>query len=63
MRATDAEKFKAIATQMTQLTEDLLLARTEKLARENCQPVDLERILDSLVQLNAQPRKNESTWK
>jgi len=37
MRATDAEKFKAIAsaaTQMTQLTEDLLLlARTEKLAQ------------------------------
>jgi len=60
MRATDAEKFKAIAaTQMTQLTEDLLLlARTEKLARENCQPVDLERILDSLVQLNA-PRTQE----
>lgn len=57
MRATDAEKFKAIAsaaTQMTRLTEDLLLlARTEKLARENYQPVNLEMILDSLVQLNA----------
>lgn len=62
MRATDADKLKAIASaasQMTQLTEDLLLlARTEKLARENRQRVDLEMILDSLVQLNA-PRAQE----
>jgi signal transduction histidine kinase len=62
MRVTDAEKFKAIASaasQMTQLTEDLLfLARTEQIEHENRQLVDLEMILDSLVQMNA-PRAQE----
>lgn len=62
MRLTDAEKFKAIASaasQMTQLTEDLLLlARTEQLEREAYKPVDLKVILDSLVLLNA-PRAQE----
>jgi signal transduction histidine kinase len=57
MRTTDAEKFQAIASaasQMTQLTEDLLLlARSEKLERENRKPVNLEMLLGSLVQLNA----------
>jgi len=55
MRASDAEKLKAITSavsQMTHLTEDLLfLARTEQTPREERKPVDLEEILDSLVQL------------
>lgn len=57
MRATDADKFKAIAsatTQMTQLTEDLLLlARTEKTPSQEHKPIDLEMLLDSLVRLYA----------
>lgn len=62
MRLTDAEKFKAIASaasQMTHLTEDLLLlARTEQLEREAYKPVDLKIILDNLVLLNT-PRAQE----
>ncbi len=57
MRDTDAQKLKAIASatsQMTQLTEDLLLlARTEKDPIEERKPVDLNTILNSLVHLYA----------
>ena len=54
MRPTDAEKFEAIASatnQMTRLTEDLLLlARTEKVSRQDWQPIDLALILTDLIQ-------------
>ena len=56
MRSSDAVKFRAIAsavTQMTELTADLLLlARTERTPSADRQPVDLEKILAHLVQLN-----------
>lgn len=62
MRDTDAEKFKAIASaasQMTQLTEELLfLARIEQVPSKHRQPVDLQMLLDSLVRLNV-PRSQE----
>ena len=55
MRPTDAEKFDAIASathQMTHLTEDLLLlARTDKAAPLNRQPVQLSQVLAQLVEL------------
>ena len=55
MRPTDAEKFAAIASatyQMTHLTEDLLLlARTDKAAIPDRQPVNLTQILEPLVEL------------
>ena len=54
MRPTDAEKFAAIASatnQMTHLTEDLLLlARTDKAAVANRQPVNLAEVLEQLVE-------------
>ncbi len=66
MRISDAEKLKAIASatsQMTRLTEDLLLlARTEQAPSEEHKPIDLERILDSLVQLYA-PQAQEKQIK
>lgn len=55
MRPADAEKFEAIASasnQMAHLTEDLLLlARTDKAATPERQPVDLAEILERLVEL------------
>ena len=55
MRATDAEKLKAIESatnQMTHLTEDLLLlARTEQTSSKEHKPIDLEMLLDSLIRL------------
>ncbi len=55
MRATDAEKFQAIASatnQMTRLTEDLLfLARTDKIPSRDGANVNLTSILSDLVQL------------
>jgi signal transduction histidine kinase len=55
MRGSDAEKFKAISSatsQMTNLTEDLLLlARTQQAPSEERKRVDLEVLLESLVQL------------
>lgn len=55
MRPTDAEKFDAIASatnQMTHLTEDLLLlARTDKAAVPDRQPVNLTEILEQLIEL------------
>lgn len=55
MRPTDAEKFEAIASasnQMTHLTEDLLLlARTDKTAHPEQQPVNLTEVLERLVEL------------
>jgi two-component system, OmpR family, manganese sensing sensor histidine kinase len=55
MRPTDAEKFDAIASatnQMTHLTEDLLLlARTDKVAVPDRQPINLTQVLEQLVEL------------
>ena len=55
MRPTDAEKFDAIASathQMTHLTEDLLLlARTDKVAVPDRQPVNLTQVLEQIVEL------------
>ncbi len=55
MRATDAEKFQAIASatnQMTRLTEDLLfLARTDKVPSRDGANVNLTSILSDLAQL------------
>ena len=55
MRVSDEEKFRAIASatnQMSQLTEDLfLLARTDKVADFERQPVDLTALLTDLVHL------------
>jgi signal transduction histidine kinase len=55
MRGSDAEKFKAISSatsQMTNLTEDLLLlARTQQAPSEERKRVDIEMLLESLVQL------------
>jgi signal transduction histidine kinase len=55
MRATDADKLKAIASatnQMAQLTEDLLLlARTEQAPNKEHKPVDLEMLLESIIRL------------
>ncbi len=54
MRETDQEKFLAIASatsQMTRLTEDLLLlARSDKIAQQNWQIVNLTSILKDLWQ-------------
>ncbi|MGF2036682.1 MAG: HAMP domain-containing histidine kinase [Nostoc sp. CmiVER01] len=51
----DAEKFQAIASatnQMTRLTEDLLLlARTDKIATQNKDTLNLTSILENLIQL------------
>ena len=55
MRSTDAEKFDAIASatnQMTHLTEDLLLlARTDKVAVPDRQPINVTQVLEQLVEL------------
>jgi two-component system, OmpR family, manganese sensing sensor histidine kinase len=55
LRNTDAEKFQAIASatsQMTRLTEDLLmLARTDRERHQDWQPVNLTAILWHLIQL------------
>lgn len=55
MRASDAEKFQAIASatnQMTHLTEDLLfLARNDKAPNRNKETIDLNAILTNLVRL------------
>lgn len=55
MRATDEEKFRAIASatnQMSQLTEDLLLlARTDRVADFEYQTIDLRALLIDLVRL------------
>ncbi|OKH21345.1 two-component sensor histidine kinase [Hydrococcus rivularis NIES-593] len=55
IRETDKEKFEAIASatkQMTRLTEDLLLlARTDKIQRQDWQLVNLTSILEDLFQL------------
>ncbi|HEY9728416.1 MAG TPA: HAMP domain-containing sensor histidine kinase [Chroococcales cyanobacterium] len=55
MRDSDKAKFQAVdsaVSQMTHLTEDLLLlARTEQAPSKAHQPVDLGMILDSLLQL------------
>lgn len=57
MRDSDAEKFKAInsaVSQMTQLTEDLLfLARNDQAPSQAHDPVDLGKILENLVRLYA----------
>ena len=54
-RSTDAEKFDAIASatnQMTHLTEDLLLlARTDKVAVPDRQPINVTQGLEQLVEL------------
>lgn len=55
IRNSDREKFQAIAsatTQMTALTEDLLmLARTDRTLQQNCSFLDLRMILEQLIQL------------
>jgi len=55
MRATDAEKFKAISSatnQMTRLTENLLLlARSDRVNILQKEPVDISSILFDLIQL------------
>jgi signal transduction histidine kinase len=56
MRELDAEKFRAIAsatTQMTALTEDLLLlARTDKAPLQKHDRVNLTTLLEDLIQLH-----------
>jgi len=68
MRTTDTEKFKAITSavsQMTRLTEDLLLlARTEQIPNSDRATINLEELLDSLVLLykpQAQAKQIELT--
>ena len=59
MRSTDIEKFQAIAsatTQMTQLTEDLLLlARFDQANHNNFAPVNLTELLENLIKLYESP--------
>ena len=59
MRETDAEKFAAIAsatTQMTQLTEDLLfLARNDRIASKNWARINLTVVLEELAQQYKSP--------
>ncbi len=67
MRATDAEKFEAIASatnQMTRLTENLLLlARTERVNTLQKEPVDISSILSDLMQLyEPQAREKGMIW-
>lgn len=64
MRASDEEKFQAIASateQMSKLTEDLLLlARTDKVADFEFQRIDLTALLTDLVNLyNPQARAKQ----
>jgi len=68
MRTIDTEKFKAITSavsQMTRLTEDLLLlARTEQIPNSDRATINLEELLDSLVLLykpQAQAKQIELT--
>ncbi len=67
MRATDAEKFEAIASatnQMTRLTENLLLlARTARVNTLQKEPVDISSILSDLMQLySPQAREQGMIW-
>jgi two-component system, OmpR family, manganese sensing sensor histidine kinase len=63
IRSTDAEKFEAISsatTQMTRLSEDLLLlAQTDESPKPKGEPVNLTTILDQLIQLNEPQAKTK----
>ncbi len=68
MRATDVEKFEAIASatnQMTKLTENLLLlTRTDTVEVIDFQPVNLSSILSDLMQLyESQALEKDLIWR